>query len=183
MKRIVKPKLIIITGRPGSGKSTLSHLIAKEIRCPLISRDEIKEGYINTVKTEHNKLPKEKNKKVYDTFFNTIEQLLDSDITIIAEAAFQHKVWIKKYDTLKQKSNIKVIICKTDPKLANKRYLERKERDPLREYFHGDPTVSMENDGPYEIIKIPEPTLEVETTDNYNPNLSTITSFINDETV
>ena len=182
MKRIVKPKLVIITGRPGSGKSTLAHLIAKEIRCPLISRDEIKEGYINTVKTEHNKLLKEENKKVFNTFFNIIEQLLDNDITIIAEAAFQHKLWIQKYDILKQKSNIKVIICRIDPKFANKRYLERKERDPLREYFHGDPVISIENDEPYENIKIPEPTLEVETTDNYNPNLSRIKSFINDET-
>jgi adenylate kinase family enzyme len=176
-----KPKLIIITGRPGSGKSTLAHIIAKESRCPLISRDEIKEGYINTIKTEHNKISKEGNINVFNTFFNVIEQLLDSNITIIAEAAFQHKLWIQKYDVLKQKSDIKVITCKIDPKLAYKRYLERKNQDPLREYYHGDPELSIENNDIYEYINLPEPTLEVETTDSYNPDISKIKSFINNE--
>jgi adenylate kinase family enzyme len=51
-----KPKLIIVSGKPGSGKSALARIPAKEIRCPLISRDEPKEGYINTVKVEHSKI-------------------------------------------------------------------------------------------------------------------------------
>ena len=177
-----KPKLVIITGRPGSGKSTLAHIIAKEIRCPLISRDEIKEGYINTVKMEHNKISKEENIKLYNAFFNIIELLLESNITIVLEAAFQHKLWIKKYDNLKQKSNIKIIICKIDPKISYKRYMERKEHDPLREYFHGDPPLLIENNDVYEYINIPEPTIEVETINSYNPSLSKIISFINDET-
>ena len=175
-----KPKLIIVTGRPGSGKSTLAHIIAKEIRCPLISRDEIKEGYINTIKMGHNEIPKEGNIKANDTFFKVIEQLLDSNITITIEAAFQHKLWIQKYDILKQKSDIKVIICRIDPKLAYERYLERRNDDPLRVYFHGDPTISTQNNDVYEHIKIPEPTLEVDTTDGYNPGLSKIMEFICD---
>jgi ATP-dependent exoDNAse (exonuclease V) alpha subunit len=81
---------------------------------------------------------------------------------------------------LKQKSNIKVLICKIDPKLSYKRYLERKSYDPLREYFHGDPIMSIENNDTYEYIKIPVPTLEVETIDN--PDLYEIKYFINDET-
>jgi adenylate kinase family enzyme len=87
-----KPKLVLITGRPGSGKSTLARTIAREIRCPLISRDEIKEGYINTIKIEHNKILKDENIKINNTFFNIIELMLDNNITIIAEAAFQYKL-------------------------------------------------------------------------------------------
>jgi adenylate kinase family enzyme len=175
-----KPKLIIIAGRPGSGKSTLAHIIAKEIRCPLISRDEIKEGYINTIKIEHNKIKKEENTKIYNTFFNVIELLLDNRITIVAEAAFQHKIWFPKYEILKQKSNIKIIICKVETNLAYKRYLERKNKDPLREYFHGDATILTENNI-YEPPQFPEPTLEIDTTNEYNPNLSEIKLFINNE--
>jgi dephospho-CoA kinase len=43
-----KPLLIVITGRPSSGKTTLACIISKEIKCPVVSRDELKEGYINT---------------------------------------------------------------------------------------------------------------------------------------
>ena len=43
-KHIELPTLIVVTGRPGSGKTTLAHALAREIRCPAICRDEIKEG-------------------------------------------------------------------------------------------------------------------------------------------
>jgi adenylate kinase family enzyme len=177
-----KPKLIIVAGRPGSGKSTLAHIIAKEIRCPLISRDEIKEGYINTTEIEHKKIKKEENINIYDTFFNVIELLLDNRITIIAEAAFQHKLWFPKYEILKQKSNIKIIICKVEKNLAYRRYLERKNKDPLREYFHGDTTILDENNI-YEPPQFPEPTLEIDTTNEYKPNLSEIKLFITNEKI
>jgi adenylate kinase family enzyme len=175
-----KPELIIIAGKPASGKSTLAHILAKEIRCPLISRDEIKEGYINTVKIEHNKIEKEENINVNDTFFNTIELLLDKKITIIAEAAFQNKFWKPKYDLLEKKANIKIIICITDSELSYKRYLERKNKDPIREYFHGEATIFTGN-FLYEYIKFPVPTLEVDTTNGYNPDLNEIKIFINNE--
>jgi len=177
-----KPTLVIITGRPGSGKSTLARLLSAKIRCPLISRDEIKEGYVNTVKTEHARITKEENIKVYNTFFGVIEQLLDNGITVIAEAAFQHKLWFPKYDVLKQKSNIRIVICKTDPALAHKRYTERKAEDRLREYFHGDAAVPSENN-PYEYINFPEPVLEVDTVNDYSPNLDAIKSFIEQENI
>ena len=79
-------------------------------------------------------------------------------------------------------SIIKIIICKIDPKISYKRYMVRKEHDPLREYFHGDPPLLIENNDVYEYINIPEPTIEVETINSYNPSLSKIRSFISDET-
>jgi SpoVK/Ycf46/Vps4 family AAA+-type ATPase len=44
MKR--KPKCIIITGRAGSGKTTLAKKLGECLWMPVISRDEIKEGYV-----------------------------------------------------------------------------------------------------------------------------------------
>jgi uridine kinase len=46
---MIKPLLIVVTGRPASGKTTLSRILSAEIKCPLLSRDEFKEGYINTI--------------------------------------------------------------------------------------------------------------------------------------
>lgn len=43
-----KPKCIIITGQPGSRKTTLAKKLGERLWMPVISRDEIKEGYVNT---------------------------------------------------------------------------------------------------------------------------------------
>jgi adenylate kinase family enzyme len=40
-----RPTLIIVSGPPGSGKTTLAHEIARAVGCPAICRDEIKEGW------------------------------------------------------------------------------------------------------------------------------------------
>ena len=42
------PALIFVTGRPGAGKTSLAHKLAREIRCPALCRDEFKEGFVNT---------------------------------------------------------------------------------------------------------------------------------------
>jgi dephospho-CoA kinase len=43
-----RPTLIVVTGRPGSGKTTLTRTLAPLVRCPVVSRDELKEGFVHT---------------------------------------------------------------------------------------------------------------------------------------
>jgi adenylate kinase family enzyme len=38
------PTLIVVSGPPGSGKTTLAHQIARAVVSPSFHRDEIKEG-------------------------------------------------------------------------------------------------------------------------------------------
>jgi adenylate kinase family enzyme len=38
--------VIVVSGPPGSGKSTLSALLGRALGCPLISRDDIRDGVV-----------------------------------------------------------------------------------------------------------------------------------------
>lgn len=40
------PILAVVSGPPGSGKTTLAHEIARIVGCPAICRDEIKQGMV-----------------------------------------------------------------------------------------------------------------------------------------
>ncbi|MFQ5631877.1 MAG: AAA family ATPase, partial [bacterium] len=84
----IKPKCIIITGRPGSGKTTLARKLGMKLWMPVISRDGIKEGYVNTFGKKHDQLPPNTNGTVTDSFFEVVSLYLANRISIIIEAAF-----------------------------------------------------------------------------------------------
>lgn len=179
------PTLIVVTGRPGSGKTTLSHRLAQAIRCPLISRDEIKEGLVNTVQSSHVSSDTDLNGHVYTTFFETIEFLLNRRITLIGEAAFQHKLWIPKLEPLRKIAQVKIIQCSVSSTLAQSRFIQRGTDDPTRANFHDD----WGNTGgdlltrTYEPPDLDVPTLEVDTSDDYQPTFEDIVTFVNDSVV
>jgi predicted kinase len=179
-----KPLLVVVAGRPGSGKTTLAHTLARKIGCPAICRDEIKEGFVNTMKSSHESLGKDVNQGIYTAFFEILEFLLIKRITLIAEAAFQHHLWAPPLEGLLQISEIKIIICMVDPHLARSRFVQRGLSDPNRLKFHGDWGVRAAQEGielppgDYNPPLLPIPTLEVDTSEGYRPSLNDIEAFL-----
>ena len=179
------PSLIVITGRPGSGKTSLAHALARAIRCPAISRDEIKEGFVNTTgQTGGVGAPSDDiARQVYDAFFDTLNLLLNHRITLVAEAAFQHKVWAPKLQPLPEIARIRIVLCSIDPELARSRHIARGLADPARERFHGDAAVQAARQGrelpigDYDPPHLDVPTLTVDTSNGYQPAFQSIVSF------
>jgi predicted kinase len=177
-----QPRLIVVTGRPGAGKTTLAHALAKAVRCPAICRDEIKEGLVNTT-GEVGEPGDALGREVYETFFETVRYLVSRKITVVAEAAFQHKLWAPKVETLRELAEVRVVVCSLDPRLARARHIERGLEDPQRELFHWDRVVTAAREGvvlpigEYEPPKLDVPWLVVDTTDKYRPPFDDIVSF------
>jgi predicted kinase len=166
------PRLIIVTGRPGSGKSTLSHPLAVAIRCPLISRDEIKEGFVRTSGRVGGPGHPD-DRSVYDTFFAAIDLLLRQRITLVAEAAFQHKLWAPRADALRKPGDVRVIVCHLDAHLAAARHAARAAADPQRARVHYQPPPPPDGKPLFEDYDPPRlevPTLTVDTSDGYRPS-------------
>jgi len=170
------PHLIIITGRPGSGKTTLAKALSAAFHMPLISRDQIKEGYIHTQGKPHAALPKETNGTVNEIFFSTLTYLAESGVSVIAEAAFQHKVWSHMLPNFMEKTQLSIIICKIDEQDALGRFTDRKRDDSLREYFHGD--ADDTSPPPYEEPHLDVPTFHVDTLGEYKPSIQELRKAI-----
>ncbi|MEX0649786.1 MAG: AAA family ATPase [Candidatus Andersenbacteria bacterium] len=176
-----EPKLIIITGRPGSGKTTLAKKLGESLFMPVVVRDEIKEGYINTFNTSHNNLPDETNGKVTRIFFENVDFLLSRNVSLVAEAAFQHHVWEPQIAKWKETANIFFIICEIDADVAAERHIKRGVEEPKRELYHGDNKVvhfkktgEVLPAGEYTPPSLDVPTLKVSTLDGYAPSLEEI---------
>ena len=180
-----KPKCIIVTGRPGAGKSTLAVQLARQLWMPLVSRDEIKEGYVNTFGVKHDQLPPQTNGLVTDFFFEIVAQYLVNQISIVIEAAFQHRVWAARIAQIEQLSRPTFIICEVPGDVAASRHLQRGLNDANREWYHGDKRVEIYRStgeiapaGEYQTPDFDWPTLHVDTSDEYAPDIDEIARFI-----
>lgn len=180
-----KPKCVIVTGRGGSGKTTLSKKLAQALWMPVISRDEIKEGYVNTFGMPHNDLPSDTNRIVSNFFFETVNQYLSNKVSVIIEAAFQHKIWETRMPQLSEIGNPFFVVCSLDAEVAAKRHLERGLGDSNREFYHGDKRVSdfretgvVAPPDDYAVPKFDVPTIHVSTEGKYTPDLDEIVAQI-----
>jgi predicted kinase len=179
---MIMPALIVVTGRPGAGKTTLAHTLARTIRCPAVCRDEFKEGLLNTYHLSP-ELSEHANGRVYDAFFHVIELMLRNDVTLVAEAAFQHKRWLPKLEPLQQIAHVRMIICTLEPMLARERVIQRALSEPERANFHGDLLVQVDREKTEDLIvnydppRLAVPTLTIDTSQGYQPQIDEIVRF------
>ena len=180
-----KPKCIIVTGRPGSGKTSLSKKLAERLWMPVISRDEIKEGYVNTHGVKHDQLPSDINGVVTNFFFEIVNQYLAGKISVVIEAAFQHKIWEPRMPKILELSALFIVVCSVDGRVAAERHLQRGLDDPSREFFHGDERVSIYRKTgvmlPPDNYIAPDfnvPTVHVSIEGQYSPSIDEIVNLV-----
>ena len=182
---IRKPQCIIVTGRPGSGKTTLAKTLGQRLWMPVISRDQIKEGYVNTCGVKHDQLPADINGQVSDLFFEIVNHYLAGKISVVIEAAFQHHVWEPRIPKIVELASCFIVLCSIDDAVAARRHLQRGLENPDREFYHGDKRVAhyrktgefLSPDN-YAAPQFNVPTIEVLTDGEYVPCIDEIVKQI-----
>ncbi|MBC8039879.1 MAG: AAA family ATPase [Opitutaceae bacterium] len=171
------PTLTIVTGRPGAGKTTLARKLAEHIHCPLIGRDMIKEGIVNT--TGDKGTPG--GSLAWDaciTFFATIELLLNNRVTIVAEGFLGQQLWAQHMPNLTALARVRLIQCQVEPELAHSRVIQRRLADLRWDEFHNTPVNQTQKPAQnYALLDLGVPTLVVDCTNQYTPSFDDIFRF------
>jgi len=181
------PTLLVVSGPPASGKTTLAHALAQALHCPAVCRDEIKEGFV-TGSASPSFAPQRgdvANQAATAAFFDVVELLIRRGVALVAEAAFQHHRWEPRLSALTDTARIRVINCVANTTVVHERHTLRWHNEPWRRRFHADPDsrrlASIRRreveSPPYQPIRLDVPTLVVDTSAGYRPAFEEIVSF------
>jgi predicted kinase len=175
------PTLIVVSGPPGSGKTTLAHQIARAVGCPAVCRDEIKEGMVHATPGFTGSAGDDLTMRTLPVFFEVIGLLLKAGVTTVAEAAFQDHVWRPRLTPFLTLARVRIVRCVVDPEVAFGRILRRSADNGARR-AHDDPgaadrAVFLRRLREFSPVNLGVPSIEVDTTSGYRPGLADIIAF------
>jgi predicted kinase len=127
--------LIIVTGLPCTGKTTLGRQISRLHNFPFISKDGFKERLFDTLGFSDRAWSKRLGAASYEMMFYVLEELLEVGQSCVFEANFDPKVHSEPLAKITQKFQTRVvqIHCVTQPEILLERFRirwERGERHP-----------------------------------------------------
>ncbi|UQU61471.1 ATP-binding protein [Couchioplanes caeruleus] len=158
--------LVVVSGAPGTGKSTLAHALAGTLGCPAVCRDEIRVGVV------HAGTPDDGYLHTLETFFGVLEVLARGRVTAVAEAAFQDRLWRPRLEALAALTPLRVIRCAPPAGVVRARIAARMAADAAH-----DDAALLARPPAWEPITMDVPTLVVDTADGYRPSLAAIAEF------
>jgi predicted kinase len=182
------PTIIIVTGRPAAGKSTLAKWLSQELKLPLVSKDGIREELFDRLGWKDRKWAQELGKASVDMMFYFARAELEVGRSIIMDNAFYPPISTPRFQVLKEKYHAESIqiVCDANRETLFQRFKSRADSGS-RHSGHGDQDVLEElyvnlADTSSQILEIGGSIIEVDTTDfdrvNYQEILKQVTSLL-----
>lgn len=187
------PILIIVTGAPCTGKTTIAQQLAGKFLLPFVHKDGIKERLFDRLGWKDDRQwSKLLSLASYDLLYYFIEAQLKAGRSLIAEANFKADIDTQQILDLQAKFSFTPfqIFCYTDPEILIRRFVERSdsvERHP----GHIDQTMAadiraslLKNE--YRPLEVGGQLFEIDTTDltcqDYTPVTATLAQALGQST-
>lgn len=124
---MVKPKLIILNGKPCSGKTHLIKKLSDDFKLPRLSRDEIKELLFDEMGVLDAEWSKKLGKTSFSLFFLSMEKLFQSQHSFLVDCNFTPSFHKQKLLKLIQTYEFDAleIYLEADPHILLQRFQDR----------------------------------------------------------
>lgn len=165
------PLLVIVSGPPCTGKTTLSRRIAGELHLPLVAKDSIKELIFDCLGWKDRDWSRQLGRATYDILYYFVEIQLAAGISQIVESNFTPDFASPRFRALKEKHNFLPcqVLCYTEGVTLAQRFTQRAsspERHPGHlDHLNYEELQETLLKGKYEPLDIGGIVIEVDTTD------------------
>jgi predicted kinase len=108
--------------------------------------------------------------------------MLAAGVTVVAEAAFQNRLWSSGMEPLADLAKLRVVHCTVDVPVARTRIERRRAAAEPGRAAHAeilDLDSLEESFAAFERFSVSAPSIVVDTTDGYSPGLAEIVEFVN----
>lgn len=185
-----RARLVLLTGEPGSGKSTLGRLLARELRVPFIARDEIRGGLAFSAGVwtdDFEAMPSADD--AIEAFLAAVVGLLESGVSCVAEYVVRSS---RPGDLDRLRRAGDVIVVRTScpnalDRMADRHRRERLIANPNVLAAAGVDSVDAHTEQAVDRMRrivddasnaFPVSVLDVDTTDGYRPDIDTIIDVV-----
>jgi predicted kinase len=84
------PRLVVVTGPPAAGKTTIARAVADRLGWPLVAKDPIKETLAEALQVRGRAASQRLGVATFDVLFHLLDELLRAGISAVAEGNFAH---------------------------------------------------------------------------------------------
>lgn len=177
-----RPILVIVSGPPAAGKSSLTAELRDQVQLPLLALDAIKEAVMDVLPPQTVE-DTDRLGEAAERVLTTIgARLLEAGPGAILESAFQVAQASRDLRPLAERSRAVVIHCEAPKPVLVRRYRERAEsgeRDPGHMDRERERQLPRKlEEGEFEPPRLGVPVLRVDTSDRYDPPLDEVVAWV-----
>src|SRR5262245_24371866 len=187
-----RPRLVIVSGTSGSGKSSLARDLAAELRLAVLALDDVKEGLFDSVGVPKDEGEEERlDVGAYLLVDRLGRRILEAGVGLLVEGNFARGRAELTLGPLVARSRATIVHCQIAPAAMVKRIKKRIEGKKRRHPGHADVEPDRELvrllDNPTEFVAVREdldppnldvPIRRVDTTKGHDPDVEAIAAWV-----
>ena len=179
-----EPVVVLISGAPGTGKTTMARQVATALQIPYLGKDLIKESLFDSLGTQDREWSMKLGIASIELLFKLIESHLEAGQSVVAETNFRKEFDVPRFKRLKKRYAFKTveIHCEADRQVLLTRLNQRDqsgERHPGHETAQMIELIDQEvADGAFEPLALGRNVIRINTTDFERVNYDAIISAV-----